>query len=37
MSNLMNKLSIIMADTYAVYLKTQNYHWHVKALCIANC
>ena len=30
MSNLMNKLSIIMADTYALYLKTQNYHWHVK-------
>lgn len=30
MSELMNKLSIIMADTYALYLKTQNYHWHVK-------
>lgn len=30
MSNLMNKLSIIMADTYALYLKTQNYHWHVR-------
>ena len=30
MSDLMNKLSIIMADTYALYLKTQNYHWHVK-------
>ena len=30
MSNLMNKLSILMADTYALYLKTQNYHWHVK-------
>ena|SRR3990167_491903 len=26
----MNKLSVIMADTYALYLKTQNYHWHVK-------
>jgi len=26
----MNKLSIILADTYALYLKTQNYHWHVK-------
>ncbi|KTC66196.1 DNA-binding protein [Legionella adelaidensis] len=25
-----NKLSIILADTYALYLKTQNYHWHVK-------
>jgi starvation-inducible DNA-binding protein len=22
-------LSILMADTYAIYLKTQNYHWHV--------
>lgn len=30
MSDLKNKLSIIMADTYALYLKTQNYHWHVK-------
>lgn len=30
MSDLMNKLSILMADTYALYLKTQNYHWHVK-------
>ncbi len=30
MSQLMNSLSIIMADTYALYLKTQNYHWHVK-------
>ena len=30
MSDLMNKLSIIMADTYALYLKTQNFHWHVK-------
>lgn len=30
MSDLVNKLSIILADTYALYLKTQNYHWHVK-------
>ncbi len=30
MSQLMEKLAIIMADTYALYLKTQNYHWHVK-------
>ena len=30
MSDLMNKLSIILADTYTLYLKTQNYHWHVK-------
>ena len=33
MSNeLVKKLSIILADTYALYLKTQNYHWHVKGL-----
>ncbi|MFY7698367.1 MAG: Dps family protein [Legionella sp.] len=30
MDILINKLSIILADTYALYLKTQNYHWHVK-------
>ena len=30
MADLINKLSIILADTYALYLKTQNYHWHVK-------
>lgn len=23
-------LAILMADTYALYLKTQNYHWHVQ-------
>lgn len=23
-------LSVLLADTYAIYLKTQNYHWHVK-------
>ena len=30
MNDVLNKLSIILADTYALYLKTQNYHWHVK-------
>ncbi|MCP0913008.1 MULTISPECIES: Dps family protein [Legionella] len=30
MKELIDKLSIILADTYALYLKTQNYHWHVK-------
>lgn len=30
MNELINKLSVILADTYALYLKTQNYHWHVK-------
>ncbi|MDI1352554.1 MAG: DNA starvation/stationary phase protection protein, partial [bacterium] len=24
------KLEVALADTYALYLKTQNYHWHVK-------
>ncbi len=27
---LATKLSNLLADTYALYLKTQNYHWHVK-------
>ena len=30
MSDVLKNLSIILADTYALYLKTQNYHWHVK-------
>ena len=30
MSEVVKKLSIILADTYALYLKTQNYHWHVR-------
>ncbi|KTC68199.1 DNA binding stress protein [Legionella birminghamensis] len=30
MSQAVEKLSVILADTYALYLKTQNYHWHVK-------
>lgn len=30
MSDVLNKLSTTLADTYALYLKTQNYHWHVK-------
>jgi starvation-inducible DNA-binding protein len=30
MSDLVKKLSVILADTYALYLKTQNYHWHVR-------
>ncbi len=29
MNEVINKLSILMADTYTLYLKTQNYHWHV--------
>jgi starvation-inducible DNA-binding protein len=26
------QLNILLANTYALYLKTQNYHWHVKGL-----
>jgi starvation-inducible DNA-binding protein len=29
MSDVTTKLSVLLADTYALYLKTQNYHWHV--------
>ncbi|RMX04021.1 Dps family protein [Legionella jordanis] len=29
MDDVIKKLSVLMADTYALYLKTQNYHWHV--------
>ena len=32
MAEIVRKLSLILADTYALYLKTQNYHWHVKGL-----
>lgn len=31
-NELISKLSILLSDTYALYLKTQNYHWHVKGL-----
>lgn len=30
MSQYSDKLRVVMANTYALYLKTQNYHWHVK-------
>lgn len=30
MSRVIKKLEVVLADTYALYLKTQNYHWHVK-------
>ncbi|HBI20985.1 MAG TPA: DNA starvation/stationary phase protection protein [Legionella sp.] len=30
MSDLVVRVSVLLADTYALYLKTQNYHWHVK-------
>lgn len=29
MKDFNKKMSILLADTYALYLKTQNYHWHV--------
>lgn len=24
------RMSVVLADTYALYLKTQNYHWHMR-------
>lgn len=30
MNAIMKRLEVALADTYALYLKTQNYHWHVK-------
>ena len=30
MSEVVSKLSVLLADTYAIYLKTQNFHWHVR-------
>jgi starvation-inducible DNA-binding protein len=30
MSDVIKKLEVALADTYALYLKTQNDHWHVK-------
>lgn len=32
MTTMTEKLAGLLANTYAVYLKTQNYHWHVKGL-----
>lgn len=29
-NNMLESLSKLLADTYALYLKTQNYHWHVR-------
>lgn len=30
MSTIIKRLEVTLADTYALYLKTQNYHWHVR-------
>lgn len=30
MSDLTNQLNVVLAETYALYLKTQNYHWNVE-------
>jgi starvation-inducible DNA-binding protein len=30
MNSIIKKLEVALADTYALYLKTQNYHWHVR-------
>ncbi|WP_392537876.1 Dps family protein [Legionella sp. 227] len=32
MGTIIKKLEVVLADTYALYLKTQNYHWHVKGV-----
>lgn len=30
MSDISNQLNVVLAETYALYLKTQNYHWNVE-------
>ena len=30
MSNLSNAMKVVLADTFALYLKTHNYHWNVE-------
>ncbi|MDR0679491.1 MAG: DNA starvation/stationary phase protection protein [Puniceicoccales bacterium] len=30
MNSVVSALEVILADTYALYLKTQNYHWNVE-------
>ena len=32
-TSLVKSLEIVLADTYALYLKTQNYHWNVEGCC----
>lgn len=32
MIQVMKGLAVVLADTYTLYLKTQNYHWHVKGV-----
>lgn len=29
MSEVIDNLKVLLSDTYTLYLKTQNYHWHV--------
>lgn len=33
MKTLINALEKVLADTYALFLKTQNYHWNVEGCC----
>lgn len=33
MTSLVKSLEIVLADTYALYLKTQNYHWNIEGCC----
>lgn len=30
MSDLISQLKVVLADTYSLYLQTQNFHWNVK-------
>lgn len=30
MNNIVTTLEVVLADTYALFLKTQNYHWNVE-------
>lgn len=32
MGTIIKKMEVVLADTYALYRKTQNYHWHVKGV-----
>ena len=33
MKTLTSALEKVLADTYALFLKTQNYHWNIEGCC----
>ena len=33
MKTLTGALEKVLADTYALFLKTQNYHWNIEGCC----